>query len=108
MPKLLLASLVMGILGAALLVIPGMVVAGPTIPSDPPMPGLHRHYIALPDNSTEEVGPDWCDNQGDPGIQLAFYHFHYNVHLGAPGLQNGFGAEIKRSNGCGPIPTTVP
>ena len=106
MPKLLLASLVMGILGAALLIVPGMVVAGPTLPSDPPPPGLHRHYIVLPDSTTREVGPDWCDNQDSPAITLAFYHFHYNVHFGAPGLHNSLGTEVKGHGGCGPIPAT--
>ena len=53
MPKLLLSSVITGILGVALLVVPGIVLAtgGPTIPSDPPMPPLHRHYIVLPDSS---------------------------------------------------------
>ena len=107
MPKLLLSSVITGILGVALLVVPGIVLAGgPTIPSDPPMPPLHRHYIVLPDSSTHEIGPDWCDNQGDPAIELAFYHFHYNVHMGAPGLHNGQGAEVKGHPGCGAIPAT--
>ena len=49
MRKLLLASLLVGILGAALLVLPGVILAGgPTIPSSPPMPPPHRHYIVLP------------------------------------------------------------
>jgi len=80
---------------------------GITIPSSPPMPPLHRHYVVLADGSTQEVGPDWCDNQGDLAIQLAFYNFHYNVHMGAPGLHNGIGTEIKGHPGCGPIPTTA-
>jgi len=107
MPKLLLSSVIMGILGATLLVVPSLVLAGgPTIPSDPPMPPLHRHYVVLPDHSTQAVGPDWCDNQGDIAIQLAFYNFHYNVHMGAPGLHNGLGTEVKGHPGCGPIPAT--
>ena len=107
--KLLLAGLIVGILGAALLVLPGIIRAGgPTIPSDPPMPPLHRHYLVLPGGSTREVGPDWCDNQDDVALQLAFYNFHYNVHAtgGAPGLHDGQGAEIKGHPGCGAIPTT--
>jgi hypothetical protein len=109
MRKLLLATLILGILGAALLVLPGVILAGgPTVPSNPPVPPLHRHYIVLPDGSTHEVGPDWCDNQGDTALELAFYNFHYNVHAtgGAPGLHNGVGAEIRGHPGCGPIPTT--
>jgi hypothetical protein len=108
MRKLLLATLILGILGATLLMLPGVILAGgPTVPSDPPMPPLHRHYIVLPDGSTHEVGPDWCDNQNDPALELAFYNFHYNVHAtgGAPGLHNGLGAEIRGHPGCGPIPT---
>jgi hypothetical protein len=109
MRKLLLASMIMGILGAALLVLPGIILAGgPTVPSDPPMPPLHRHYLVLADGSTRAVGPDLCENQNDPAIELAFYNFHYNVHAtgGAPGLHNGEGAEIKGHPGCGPIPAT--
>ena len=106
--RLSLALLVTVILGSAWLVIPTSILAGgPTIPSDPPMPPLHRHYIVLSDGATEAVGPDWCDNQNDPAIMLAFYHFHYNVHMGAPGLHNGLGAEIKGHPGCGPIPASV-
>jgi hypothetical protein len=104
MRKPLLASLITTILAAALLIVPGVILAGgPTVP---PMPPLHRHYIVLPDGSTRAVGPDWCDNQNDPAIELAFYNFHWNVHQGAPGLHNGQGAEIKGHPGCGPIPTT--
>lgn len=105
---LLIASLMTVLLGAALLLFPNSTLAGgPTIPSSPPMPPLHRHYIVLADGSTEAVGPDWCDNQGSAAIQLAFYNFHYNVHMGAPGLHNGIGTEIRGHPGCGPIPTTV-
>lgn len=106
--KLLLAGLVTVVLGSAWLMLPaGVLAGGPTIPSSPPMPPLHRHYIVLADGSTEAVGPDWCDNQSDPAIQLAFYNFHYNVHMGAPGLHNGLGTEIKGHPGCGPIPTAA-
>ena len=106
--KLLLALVATLILGSAWLLIPNSILAdGPTVPTDPPMPGLHRHYIVLADGSTEAVGPDWCDNQTDPAIMLAFYHFHYNVHMGAPGLHNELGAEIRGHPGCGPIPASV-
>jgi hypothetical protein len=108
MRKLLLTTLVIGVLGAAW-VLPGIILAGgPTIPTNPPMPPLHRHYIVLPDGSTQPVGPDWCDNQGDVAIELAFYHFHWNVHQGAPGLHNGQGTEIYGHPGCGAIPATGP
>lgn len=111
MRKLLLASLLVGILGAALLVLPGVILAGgPTIPSSPPMPPPHRHYIVLPDGTTQAVGPDWCDNLDDPAIKLAFYNFHYNVHApgGAPGLHNGQETEVYGHPTCGPIPATGP
>lgn len=109
MRKLLFASLIAEVLVAAVLVAPGFILAGgPTVPSSPPMPPLHRHYIVLPDGTTQAVGPDWCDNQDDPAIELAFYNFHWNVHQGAPGLQNGQGAEIFGHPGCGPIPATGP
>ena len=43
------------------------------------------------------VGPDLCDNAGDPGTQQAFNQFHNNLHIAtassigpaAPGLHNG-------------------
>jgi hypothetical protein len=105
--KVLFVGVVTGILGAVWLVPANILAGGPTIPSSPPMPPLHRHYVVLADGTTEAVGPDWCDNQDDPAIKLAFYHFHYNVHQGAPGLQNGIGTEIKGHPGCGPIPTTA-
>jgi hypothetical protein len=79
------------------MVVPGMVLAGgPTIPNDPskPMPPPHRHYVRLTDGTRVEVGPDYCDNQSDPAIKLAFYNFHWNVHKGAAGLSNGTGADI--------------
>ena len=106
MRKLSLAALVMAMLGVALLV-PGMILAGgPTIPSDPPMPPLHRHYIVLTDHSTRPVGPAWCDNQDNLAIQLAFYNFHYNVHLGAGPQAKGL--DVRGKPGCDPIPATVP
>ena len=106
--KLVLAAVIFVIFGCAWLLLPANILAGgPTIPSDPPMPPLHRHYIVLADGSTRAVGPDWCDNQDDPAIKLAFYHFHWNVHQGALGLQNGIGTEIKGHPGCGPIPATA-
>ena len=101
MRKLSLAALVMAMLGVALLV-PGMILAGgPTIPSDPPMPMPHRHYLVTPDKSTRPVGPAWCDNMGNLAIKLAFYNFHYNVHVGPAG------SDVRGNLGCGPIPETV-
>jgi hypothetical protein len=106
--KLVLAVGITAILGAVWLLLPGSILAGgPTIPASPLMPPLHRHYIVLADGSTRAVGPDWCDNQDDPAMKLAFYNFHWNVHQGAPGLQNGIGTEIKGHPGCGPIPATA-
>ena len=106
MRKLSLAALITGMLGIALLV-PGMILAGgPTIPSDPAMPPLHRHYLVLPDHSTQLVGPAWCDNQDNLAIKLAFYNFHYNVHVGASPRAKGL--DVRGNPGCGAIPTTVP
>jgi hypothetical protein len=95
MRKLCFALLVSAALVASLLVIPGIVRAGgPTLPTNPPPPPPHRHFLVQPDGTLVPVGPDWCDNLDDPAIALAFYNFHYNVHKGAPGLENGLGAEI--------------
>ena len=106
MRKLSLAALVTAMLGVALLV-PGMILAGgPTIPSDPPMPPLHRHYIVLSDHSTRAVGPAWCDNQDNLAIKLAFYNFHYNVHVGASPRADGL--DVRGKTGCDPIPASVP
>jgi hypothetical protein len=100
MRKLLLTSLIA--LGAPLVILPSIVLAGgPTVPSDPPLPPLHRHYIVSPDGSTHEVGPDRCGKQDSVAIQLAFYNFHYNVHL------NPQNADIRGNPGCGPIPASV-
>jgi hypothetical protein len=110
MRELLAATMIAGAVAGPLLVPAVILASGVTIPSDPPMPPLHRHYIVLADGSTEAVGPDWCDNQNDAALQLAFYNFHYNVHAtgGAPGLHNGQETEIYGHPGCGPIPATGP
>ncbi|MDP9357799.1 MAG: hypothetical protein M3R02_21425 [Chloroflexota bacterium] len=42
-----------------------------------------------------EVGPRVCDN---PALQHAFNQFHFNVHAGAAGLNNGHGAEITATS----------
>jgi len=67
--------------------------ADPNLPNVPP----HQHWI-----NGVKVGPDICDNPGDPGIQQAFNEFHNNLHVAtaasigpaAPGLHNGKGGEI--------------
>jgi hypothetical protein len=67
--------------------------ADPNLRNVPP----HRHWI-----NGVQVGPDICDNPGDPGIQHAFNEFHNNLHIAtqysigpaAPGLHNGQGGEI--------------
>ena len=100
MPKLMISALLMMVLGTVLLVVPSIVFAGgPTLPSNPPPPAPHRHFIQEPDGTLLPVGPDWCDNLDDPAIALAFYHFHYNVHLGADGLHDLQGAEVT-ARGC--------
>jgi hypothetical protein len=93
---------VYGILGLALLIGSALLFgfaatsgrADPNLPNVPP----HRHWI-----NGMQVGPDICDNLGDPGIQHAFNEFHNNLHIAtaasigpaAPGLHNGIGGEIK-------------
>ena len=67
--------------------------ADPNLANVPP----HRHWI-----NGVHVGPDICDNPGDPGIQHAFNEFHNNLHIAtqysigpaAPGLHYGQGGEI--------------
>ena len=57
------------------------------------------------------VGPDLCDNAGDPGTQQAFNQFHNNLHIAtassigpaAPGLHNGHGGELV-ARGCSFVP----
>ena len=64
----------------------------------------HRHYVRAGDGSLHQVGPNVCDN---PNLQKAFNQFHSNVHAptgssigpAAPGLHNGFGAELQ-AGGC--------
>ena len=46
--------------------------ADPNFPNVPP----HRHWI-----NGVHVGPDICDNPGDPGIQHAFNEFHSNLQI---------------------------
>jgi hypothetical protein len=84
---------------------PGL--ADPNLDSDPIPP--HRHFVQSPLGELVEVGPRVCD---DPALQHAFNQFHSNVHHalspisppgtqpgpgsenGAPGLHNGFGADL--------------
>jgi hypothetical protein len=96
------------IAGGALLfggVQPGL--ADPNLDADPIPP--HRHFVQQPSGELVEVGPRLCD---DPSLQHAFNQFHSNVHHalspisppgtepgpgpvnGAPGLHNGFGADL--------------
>jgi hypothetical protein len=86
------------LVAAALLVIPSIGVADPNLTNVL----AHRHFIQTPDGQLTPVGPDLCDNPGDPGIQNAFNQFHNNLHVAspsaigpaAPGLHNGKGGEI--------------
>jgi hypothetical protein len=67
----------------------------------------HRHFIVTDTGQMTPVGPDLCDNMGNPGIQQAFNQFHNNLHrltstgIGpvAPGLHNGQGGELV-ATGC--------
>src|SRR6266511_1450895 len=80
-------------------------IAAATGHADPNLANVpaHRHWI-----NGVQVGPDLCDNSGNPGIQRAFNEFHNNLHVAtsssigpaAPGLHNGQGGEIA-STGCG-------
>jgi hypothetical protein len=77
--------------------------ADPNLPNVPP----HRHWI-----NGQQVGPDICDNLGDPATQHAFNEFHNNLHVAtgfsigpaAPGLHNGHGGEIAAT----PCSVTTP
>ena len=102
------AALLLGLAAGALLVggaRPGL--ADPNLNLDPIPP--HRHFIQTPAGALVEVGPRVCDV---PSRQAAFNQVHSNVHHalspvsppgtepgpgplnGAPGLHNGFGAEL--------------
>ena len=86
------------LVAAGLLVIPTIGVADPNLANVP----AHRHFIETPTGQLIPVGPDLCDNLGDPGIQQAFNEFHNNLHIAtpssigpaAPGLHNGQGGEL--------------
>jgi hypothetical protein len=83
-----------------------IVIAVSTGRADPNLGNIpaHRHYVRTGDGSMVEVGPRVC---GNPQLQKAFNQFHSNVHaptgssIGpvAPGLHNGFGAELL-AGGC--------
>jgi len=86
------------LLAAALLVIPTIGSADPNLA----IVAAHRHFIQNDAGQLTPVGPDLCDNPGDPGIQQAFNQFHNNLHIAtassigpaAPGLHNHQGGEI--------------
>ena len=95
------AQLVIGVASVALLLVSAVLfgIAATSGRADPNLPNVppHRHWI-----NGVQVGPDICDNPGDPGIQQAFNEFHNNLHIAtpssigpaAPGLHNGQGGEI--------------
>jgi hypothetical protein len=95
--QLIVAGLLL-LLAAALLVIPNIGVADPDLTNV----AAHRHFIKTPTGQLIPVGPDLCDNLGDPGIQEAFNQFHNNLHIAtassigpaAPGLHDGQGGEL--------------
>ena len=84
-----------------------LVGADPNLDADPIPP--HRHFLTLPSGKLVAIGPQICEN---PSLQHAFNQFHANVHHalspisppgtepgpgpveGAPGLDNGHGADI--------------
>ena len=65
------------LIAAGLLVIPSIGVADPNLNNVP----AHRHFIESPTGDLSPVGPDLCDNLGQPGIQHAFNEFHNNLHV---------------------------
>ena len=107
-------ALLMLVLAAGALLLGGVRsgLADPNLDADPIPP--HRHFVASPSGTLVEVGPRVCD---DPSLQHAFNQFHSNVHHvlspvsppgtlpgsgptnGAPGLHNGFGADLTFT-GC--------
>ena len=104
--QLLLAGVLLATAGA-LLVIPSIGVADPNLANV----AAHRHYIVNITGQFTAVGPDLCDNLGDPGIQKAFNQFHNNLHVAtassigpaAPGLHDGQGGEIV-ARACSFVP----
>ena len=82
---------------ALLLASAGLVRADSDLPNIPP----HRHFIVTSSGELVAVGPQVC---GNPVLQAAFNQFHSNVHHAvsdstgpeesAPGLHNGYGADI--------------
>lgn len=77
MKKVVKASLVAAILfGAA---------TAPAL-ADPPggVVPLHQHYINTP-HGPVAIASQFCDGEQS----VAFDNLHFNVHLGAPGLQSG-------------------
>ena len=95
------------LLVGALLVIPNIGAADPNLADV----AAHRHFIVTPTGQFIAVGPDLCDNAGDPGTQQAFNQFHNNLHIAtassigpaAPGLHNGHGGELV-ARGCSFVP----
>jgi hypothetical protein len=95
------------LLAGALLVIPNIGAADPNLADV----AAHRHFIVTPTGQFIAVGPDLCDNAGDPGTQQAFNQFHNNLHIAtassigpaAPGLHNGHGGELV-ARGCSFVP----
>jgi hypothetical protein len=104
--QLLIAGMLV-LLAGALLVIPNIGAADPNLADV----AAHRHFIVTPTGQFIAVGPDLCDNAGDPGIQQAFNQFHNNLHIAtpssigpaAPGLHNGQGGELV-ARGCSFVP----
>jgi hypothetical protein len=104
--QLLIAGLLV-LAAGALLVIPNIGAADPNLTNV----AAHRHFIVSPSGQFTAVGPDLCDNLGNPGIQLAFNQFHNNLHIAtassigpaAPGLHNGKGGELV-ARACSFVP----
>jgi hypothetical protein len=100
----LLITLIVGLLGVVMLVIPSIGGADPDLNNV----AAHRHFLVVAGSNPlvflGEIGPDLCDN---PNLQNAFNQFHNNLHIAtassigpvAPGLHDGEQAELV-SRGC--------
>ena len=100
MKRIMIAVLVLEVLVGVAVLLGTMAATGRADPNLPNVPA-HRHWI-----NGVQVGPDLCDNPGDPGIQHAFNEFHNNLHVAtpasigsaAPGLHNGIAPDIKATS----------
>jgi hypothetical protein len=103
-----LITLIVGLVGVAMLVMPSIGGADPDLNNV----SAHRHFLVVAGSNPliylGEIGPDLCDN---PDLQNAFNQFHNNLHraeagsIGGPaaGLHDTQGADLV-SRGCTFVP----